>query len=76
MNDGNIRHYLFAEMADLKAEIKKLNECVEAYSRSIDGAIKNITNLRVHYTSLLNTAIAYAKANGDEYEVDENEQED
>ena len=65
MNDGNIRHYLEIEMADLEARIKRLNDCVEGFSRNIDDAIKNITNLRIHYTSLLNTAIAYG------HEVDE-----
>ena len=70
MNDGNIRHYLFAEMADLKSEIKMKNNMVEGWSRNIDDTIKEITNLRVHYTSLLNTAIAYG------HEVEEDEQED
>ena len=70
MNDGNFRHYLQAEMADLKAEIKWLNDNIEGYSRSIDDTLKKINNLRVHYTSLLNTAIAYG------HEVDEDEQED
>ena len=70
MNDGNIRHYLFAEMADLKAEIKRLNDSIEGYSRNIDDTIKEIKNLRVHYTSLLNTAIAYG------HEVEENEQDE
>ena len=68
MNDGNIRHYLETEMADLKARIKRLNDCVEGFSRNIDDAIKNITNLRIHYTSLLNTAIAYG------HEVEEEEE--
>ena len=59
MNDGNIRHYLFAEMADLKAEIKRLNDSIEGYSRNIDDTIKEINNLRVHYTSLLKAAIEH-----------------
>ena len=67
MNDGNIRFYLEREMAGIKTEIKILNDSIEGYSRNIDDAIKNITNLRVHYTSLLNTAIAYG------HEVDEDE---
>ena len=70
MNDGNIRYYLEQEMADLKTEIKRLNTCVEGFSRNIDDAMKNITNLRVHYTSLLNTAIAYG------HEVDEDESDE
>ena len=70
MNDGNFRHYLQAEMADLKAEIKRLNDSIEGYSRNIDDTIKEINNLRVHYTSLLNTAIAY----GHEVEEDESDE--
>ena len=67
MNDGNVRYYLEQEMAELKAEIKMLNDNVEMYARNIDDTINKATNLRVHYTSLLNTAIAYG------YEVDEDE---
>ena len=67
MNDGDIRYYLETEMAELKVSIKRLNDCIEGYSRNIDDAIKKIKNLRVHYTSLLNTAIAYG------YEVEEDE---
>ena len=76
MNDGNIRYYLETEMAELKAEIKMHNDMVEGWSRNIDDAIKNVKNLRVHYTSLLNTAIAYAQEAGEDYEVEEDEQEE
>ena len=68
MNDGNIRHYLEAEMADLEAEIKMRNDMVEGWSRNIDDTIKVTKNLQVHYASLLRTAQAY--------EVKEDEQED
>ena len=70
MNDGNIRHYLEAEMAYLEAEIKMRNDMIEGWSRNIDDSIKVIKNLRVHYTSLLNTAIAY----GHEVEEDESDE--
>ena len=68
MNDGNIRHYLEIEMADLEAEIKMRNDMIEGWSRNIDDAIKVTKNLQVHYASLLRTAQAY--------EVKEDEQED
>ena len=67
MNDGNIRHYLKNEMAEIKAEIKRLSDNIEGNCRRIDDCHKSIGNLRVHYTSLLNTAIAYG------HEVDEDE---
>ena len=70
MNDGNIRYYLKNEIADLEAEIKSRNNSIERWSRNIDDTIKEINNLRVHYTSLLNTSIAYG------HEVEEDEQED
>jgi hypothetical protein len=70
MNDGNIWYYLEAEMATLKERIKSLNVNIESHLRRIDDIHKALINLRVHYTSLLNTAIAYG------YEVDEDEPEE
>ena len=70
MNDGNIRYYLKQEMADLKAQIKFLKDNIEGYNRQIDDTLKTIQSLKIHYTSLLNTAIAYG------YEVEEDEQDD
>ena len=70
MNDGNIRYYLEQEMADLKSQIKFLKDNIEGYNRQIDDTLKTIQSLKIHYTSLLNTAIAYG------YEVEEDEQDD
>ena len=70
MNDGNIRFYLEREMSDLKYKIKRENDFLENHSQRIDDILKKIKNLRVHYTSLLNTAIAYG------HEVDEDESDE
>jgi hypothetical protein len=67
MNDGNVRYYLEGEMAQLKNQIQMKEANLEGYSRRIDDCIKDLKNLRTHYTSLLNTAIAYG------YEVEEDE---
>ena len=70
MNDGNIRQYLEFELSDLKAMIKSCNNDLEMYNRQIDDTLKRLRSLRVHYTSLLNTAISYG------HEVEEDEQKD
>ena len=67
MNDGNVRHYLEQEMLEIKREIKMLDAYTEGANRNIDDWAKTRQNLKVHYTSLLNTAIAYG------YEVEEDD---
>lgn len=67
MNDGNILYYLQQEMEKLKSLIKMDEDNIEMHHRMIIDADKRLKSLRVHYTSLLNTAIAY----GHEVEEDE-----
>ena len=67
MNDGNIRWYLECRMKEIASEIKKYEGYISGAERNIDDYHKNIANLKVHYTSLLNTAIAYG------YEVEEDD---
>lgn len=67
MNEANILHYLTEEMERLKDEIRGKISLIENCNRRIDDNMKRIQKLKVHYTSLLNTAIAYG------YEKDEQE---
>ena len=67
MNDGNIRYYLKWEMLDLRQQIEEKEAYIRGAENNIDDWHKRIKNLKVHYTSLLNTAIAYG------YEVEEDE---
>jgi len=72
MNDGNVRdknilYYLGNRMSELQREIQECEWTVESANRRIDDMNKRIINLRAHYTSLLNTAIAYG------YEVEEDD---
>ena len=67
MNDGNIKHYLDCELAHLKSKIKNHEDGIEARLRQINDLEKELKNFKVHYTSLLNTAIAYG------YEVEKDD---
>ena len=69
MNDGNVRYYLEALMSELKTEMKGLSDEIEGAHRKIDDWTDDLKYLKVHYTSLLNTAIAYG------YEVEEDEED-
>ena len=66
MNESNIRYYLTCEMDDLKEKIKAKQSKIKEYECAMDDAHKEIANLKVHYTSLLNTAIAYGYEKEDE----------
>ena len=70
MNDGNIRWYLTCRMQELERAIEQKESFIQGAERNIDDWHKEIQQLKIHYTSLLNTAIAYG------YEVEEDEQED
>ena len=70
MNDGNIRHYLEYNMQEIDLEIKQKESYIKGAEDNIDDWLKSIKNLKVHFLSLLNTAIAYG------HEVEEDEQED
>ena len=59
MNDGNIRYYLEKELKNLAIKISIRNQDIRSWEKSIDDHLKEIANLKVHYTSLLNTALAY-----------------
>ena len=69
MNDGNIRYYLEHELSHLRWKIKGLEDAIEGKHKWIDDLNKEIKNLKVHYTSLLNTAIAYGHKTSEEEQV-------
>ena len=69
MNDGNIRHYLECEMSYLKNQIQMKEGQIEGAHRRIDDETKALKNLKIHYTSLLNTAIAYGYKTSEEEQV-------
>ena len=69
MNDGNIKYYLETKMEELTEDIKRHEVYIKSSEECIDDNLKTIANLKVHYTSLLNTAIAYG------HEVEEDEQD-
>jgi len=54
-------------MNELKRAIQGKEYYIKGAERNIDDWHKEIQQLKVHYTSLLNTAIAYG------YEVDEDD---
>jgi hypothetical protein len=59
MNDGNVRYYLEQELKRIATQIADNQRYVIQHERVIDDLLKITANLKVHYTSLLNTAIAY-----------------
>ena len=59
MNDGNIRDYLRRQIQELAKDIKIAYQDIEGWNRRIDDEHKKIKTLRVHYTSLINTLLAY-----------------
>ena len=56
-------------MSELKHDMKSLSDEIEAAQRKIDDWDKEYQLLKVHYTSLLNTAIAYGSG------IEEDEQD-
>ena len=59
MNEANIRYYLTMELNKLRTEIEIKKNSIKSCERKIDDILQEIDNLKVHYTSLLNTAVAY-----------------
>lgn len=59
MNDATIRYYLEQELKRLTINISVRQQDIKGFERQIDDKLKEIANLKVHYTSLLNTALAY-----------------
>ena len=53
-------------MSELKHDMKSLSDEIEAAQRKIDDWDKELQMLKIHYTSLLNTAIAYGHKTSEE----------
>ena len=58
-SEGNVLYYLELKMKELHIEIQNLHRGIEVRNRQNDDDLKKIAVLKVHYTSLLNTALAY-----------------
>ena len=69
MNDGNVAYYLSNQMKEIENEIKQKESYIKGAENNIDDWHKKIRLLKIHYTSLLNTAIAYG------YEVEEDDKQ-
>ena len=78
MNDPSITWYLRKEISSLAREIKIKYQDMESFSRRIVDLEQSIAPLKVHYTSLLNTLLAYGQTVKDlrESGYDTLEQED
>jgi hypothetical protein len=59
MNEANIQWYLSNEMRKINGSINANQQAIKALEQEIDDRLKTIANLKVHYTSLLNTALDY-----------------
>ena len=59
MNDATVREFLKRKLDDIARNVKIRYQDIEGFERSIDDKVNEIHLLRVHYTSLLNSAIAY-----------------
>ena len=59
MNESNTRYYLQCRLEELAKRIATLQSYIKGAERNIDDWHNEIANLKVHYTSLLNTALAY-----------------
>ena len=66
MDDANVLYYLEQEMEQLTQSIKDKIRLVEENNRRIDDYMKEIAHLKIHYTSLLNTALAYGHIEEDD----------
>ena len=65
VNSANITYYLRKQIDALSRDIKIKYQDIESYHRRIHDAEKSIGPLRVHYTSLLNTLLAYGMTEKD-----------
>jgi predicted nucleic acid-binding Zn-ribbon protein len=59
---------LETQMKELHDEIKKLFQYIESNHRQISDHEDRIAVLKVHYTSLLNTALAYENFDKEDFE--------
>ena len=59
MNDGTVREFLRRKLDDIARDVKIRYQDIEGFNRQIDDKYKEIHLLKVHYTSLMNTALAY-----------------
>ena len=68
MTDSNITWYLKREMKSLNRKIITLESSIRGSEMYIDDMHKKIKELKVHYTSLLNTALAYEDFDKEDFE--------
>ena len=59
MNDATVKHFLRRKLDTIARDIKIYNQDIEGLERRIADKHDEIHLLKVHYTSLLNTALAY-----------------
>ena len=65
MNDPSITWYLRQQISSLAREIKIKYQDIESWHRRIVDLEQSIIPLKVHYTSLLNTLLAYGQTEKD-----------
>ena len=68
MTNSNITWYLKKEMKSLNRKIITFESSIRGSEMHIDDMHKKIKELKVHYTSLLNTALAYEDFDKEEFE--------
>jgi hypothetical protein len=68
MNDGNVVDYLQRELRDIHAMVWECISNIKHLEMAIGEKEKKLRNLRVHYTSLLNTALAYEEFDREDFE--------
>ncbi len=68
MTTANITWYLTKELKSLHRKIITYESSIRGSEQHIDDLHKKIKELKVHYTSLLNTAIAYEDFDKEEFE--------
>ena len=59
MNDATVREFLKRKLDGIARDVKIRYQDIEGYNKSIDDKLQEIHLLKIHYTSLLNTALAY-----------------
>ena len=68
MNEANITYYLERELKKLHDEIQSKHHSIHIFRGEIVNAQERIDILKVHYTSLLNTALAYEDFDKEDFE--------
>ena len=59
MNDATVREFLKRKLDGIARDVKIIYQDIEGCNRSIDDKLEKIYLLKIHYTSLVNTALAY-----------------